>query len=263
MRVGWLADVGATVGGAELTQAEFRAAGPGGVEIVDCYGDVEVPGARVLRDGDSWEDCDRYVIHNCVTYSVEALAALSGKPVVKYWHDVGPHLQPGVREWLDGNAIQVCCSPLQAEYMGLNDPVCIPPPIDLSRFEAAAAKMNGDRAGSVCVGSWRNYGKAAHKVAEWGAKNGGVEFFGDGPFAPTGAVPVPYEAMPDLLAKYERFVFLPMVLEPFGRTVVEAWAAGCAVVTNGLVGARHWIERDEGAIESAAEDFWALVLSDG
>ena len=69
--------------------------------------------------------------------------------------------------------------------------------------------------------------------------------------------------MPELLAKYERFVFLPMVLEPFGRTVVEAWAAGCAVVTNGLVGARYWIERDDGAIESAASDFWELVLADG
>jgi hypothetical protein len=230
-------------GGAELTQAEFRAAAPDSVEIVDCPREGVDP------------SCDLYVVQNCVGYSVDDLRHLEGKPVVKYWHDVGPHLQPGVREWLDERATHVCCSPIQAEYMGLTDAAFIPPPIDLARFEAAAAKMNGDRSGSVCVGSWRNYGKAAHKVAEWGAKNGGVEFFGDGPFAPTGAVPVPYERMPELLAQYERFVFLPMVLEPFGRTVMEAWAAGCIVTTNNLVGAKYWIENDPAAaIETVRDD---------
>ena len=36
MRVGWIADDPGYVGGAELTQAEFRAAAPEGVEVVDC-----------------------------------------------------------------------------------------------------------------------------------------------------------------------------------------------------------------------------------
>lgn len=247
MRVGWLQDEANYQGGAELTAAEFRAAVPDGVEIVDCPpGDIELT-------------CDRYVVQNCVTYQHRQFEYLEGKPIVKYWHDVGPHLQPQVRTWLDDNAYNVCCSPLQAEYMGF-DTAWIPPPVDLFRFETAAASMNGDRAGSVCVGQWRNYGKAPHKVAEWGAKNGGVEFFGEGVFAPPGSIAVPYEAMPDLLAKYERFVFLPSVIEPFGRTVVEAWAAGCALVVNGLVGARYWIEEDPGAIETAAEDFWRVVL---
>lgn len=260
-RVGWLVDVGATVGGAELTQAEFRAAAPDGVEIIDCYGDVEVPGAR-MPDGNSWPDCDRYVIHNCVTYSAEALQVIGDTPAVKYWHDVGPHLQPGVRDLLDSNARPICCSPVQAEYMGLNGAECIPPPVDLKRFEEAAASVNGNRAGQVSIGSWRNYGKAAHKVAEWAQKNGAVDFYGDGPFAPTGSRPVPYDEMPGLLARYDRFVFLPMVLEPFGRLVAEAWAAGCEIVTNGLVGATYWITERPEAIETAAEDFWKAVLDD-
>jgi glycosyltransferase involved in cell wall biosynthesis len=66
--------------------------------------------------------------------------------------------------------------------------------------------------------------------------------------------------MPALLAEYERFVFLPTVIEPFGRTVVEAWAAGCEIITNGLVGARYWMEEDPGALETAGEDFWRVVL---
>jgi hypothetical protein len=36
MRVGWLADVPDLPGGAEFTQAEFRAAAPEHVEIIDC-----------------------------------------------------------------------------------------------------------------------------------------------------------------------------------------------------------------------------------
>ncbi len=245
-RAGWLADSSENPGGAELTQAEFRAAAPEGVEVVDCPTGGVVPGLDV------------YVIHNNVTYTLADMEVIDG-PCIRYWHDVGPHVQPAVRQWLDDHALYVCCSPVQAKYMGL-DATCIPPPVDLTRFEQAAARMNGNRSGQVCVGSWRNYGKAPHKVAEWAQDNGPVDFFGDGPLAPHGSRPVPYEAMPALLAQYETFVFLPLVLEPFGRLVVEAWAAGCAVVTNGQVGAVYWINEKPEALETAAADFWQLVL---
>ena len=246
MRVGWLTDEPTAPGGAELTQAEFRDAAPEGVEIVDCpAGAVDL-------------SCDRYVVHNCVQYTLEDLQPLEGKPVVKYWHDVGPWLGHGVRWWLDDNALNVCCSPIQAEHMSL-DAVCIPPPVDLDRFSEAAAHVNGNRRGTVSVGSWRNYGKAPHKAAEWAQSRGGIDFYGGGPLAPQGSSEVPYEEMPGLLAGYQTFVFLPTVLEPFGRVVAEAWAAGCEIVTNGLVGARYWLETDPEAITTAADDFWGLV----
>ena len=247
-RVGWLVDHASHTGGAELTQAEFRAAAPDTVEIIDC------------RPGEVRSDCDLWVIQNCVTYTSDDLAQIDG-PVVKYWHDVGPHVQPGVRQWLDKRAIEICCSPIQAEYMGLTDAAFIPPPVDLSRFEAAAAQVNGDRKGSVSVGSWRNFGKAPHKAAEWAQANGEtIDFYGDGVFRPQGSEGVPYDQMPELLARYERFVFLPRVLEPFGRLVIEAWASGCQVITNNLVGAKYWIENNPEAIETAANDFWGLTL---
>jgi len=248
-RVGWLVDYTDAPGGAELTQAEFRNAVPDGVEIVDC------------APGDVDEHCDRYVVQNCVKYSVQDLRWLEGKPVFKYWHDVGPWLDPNVHAWLATNATPICCSPTQAEHMGLEDAICIPPPVDLKRFEEAAGRVNGGRSGNVCIGSWRNHGKAPHKAAEWAQDHGGIEFFGEGAWAPSGSKPVLYEHMPMLLASYERFVFLPIVLEPFGRVVAEAWAAGCEVVTNGLVGARYWIENDPGAIDTAAADFWKVVLA--
>lgn len=245
MNVGWLMDASPYVGGAELTQAEFRDAAPDDITVVDCPAGNVRPGL------------DRYVIHNCVTYGLEDLASVDA-PAVKYWHDVGPHVPCEVREWLARHAQEVCCSPLQQQEMRLDGAV-VPPAMDLSRFEAAAG--GGERSGSVSVAAWQNPGKAPEQAAKWGADNGGVQFFGGGPFAPPGSVEVPQEDMPALLASFERFVFLPTALEPFGRVVVEAWAAGCEIVTNRLVGARYWIEENPDAMETAAEDFWKLVTA--
>jgi hypothetical protein len=250
MRIGWLVDDPEHPGGAELTQAEFRDAAPDGVEIIDC------PPGKIDYYG-----CDRYVIQNCMRYSADELKALTGFPIIKFWHDVGPWMDPEARDFLDRAALNICCSPIQAEHMGI-DAICIPPPVDLDRFADAGARVNGSRAGACCVGSWRNYGKAPHKVLEWARGNGGVDFYGGGPLAPPDAREIAYEAMPALLAQYKTMVFLPVVLEPFGRVVAEAWAAGCEIVTNGLVGARYWIEEDPKAIETAGEDFWRVVLSD-
>ena len=249
MRVGWLADKANYVGGAELTMGEFRAAAPEGVEIVDCPA------------GEVWDDeFDVAVIHNCVTYTAEGLASLvPSTRVFKYWHDVGPHIQPDVRKHLDKWTRAICCSPVQAGYMGIEGAEYIPPAIDLARFEQA---QTGERKGAVCVGSWRNFGKAPHRAAEFAQGNGGIDFFGSGPFAPPGSVEVAYDAMPMLLGRYETFVYLPTVIEPFGRLVAEAYAAGCEIVTNDLVGAKWWIEHDPGALYTAAEDFWRTVLAE-
>jgi len=247
MRVGWLADwPSGAPGGAELTQAEFRVAAPEGVEIVDCLPD-EID-----------QTCDHYVIQNCVRYSLDDLQVISEKPATKYWHDVGPWLADGVRDLLDEHANAICCSPIQADYMGLQDAALIPPPVDLKRFVEAGQEANGSRTGAVSIGSWRNYGKAPHRAAEWAAGN--IDFYGDGVLAPNDSRPVRYEDMPALMARYATFVFLPTVIEPFGRLVAEAWASGLELVTNRLVGALHWIENDPGAIDSAADDFWAEVM---
>jgi glycosyltransferase involved in cell wall biosynthesis len=133
--------------------------------------------------------------------------------------------------------------------------------VDLARFEAAAAEVNGSRSGAVSVGQWRNYGKAPHRAAEWAEAHGGIDFFGAGVFAPRGSQEVAYDDMPALLARYSTFVHLPIVIEPFGRLVAEAWAAGCEIVTNNLVGAKWWITESPDALYTAGEDFWRTVLA--
>jgi glycosyltransferase involved in cell wall biosynthesis len=251
MKVGWLVDHSDMPGGAEFTQGEFRRSAPDGVEIVTCL------------PGEPWDTagCDQFVIQNCVLYSLDDLKKCEGKPVTKYWHDVGPWLADGVRKWLDKHATPICCSPVQAEYMGLQGAHCIPPPINYAPFTEAAASVNGNRKGAVCIGSWRNWGKAPHKAGEWAREQGlTIDFFGGGPIAPRGSLEVPYQDIPPLLASYETFVFLPSVIEPFGRLVAEAYASGCEVVTNNLVGAKWWIENDQLALEGAAERFWEVVL---
>lgn len=248
MKVGWLADAGnadGTLGGAELTQLAFRGNAPDGVEVVE------------VRPGASGPDLDRFVVHNCVTYSLDDLWQTLDKPVVKFWHDTGPHLNDQVRDELFRSTTSIFCSPIQAERMGFPDGLCIPPAIDLEPFRIAAENA-GERKGSVTVGAWMNYGKSPLRAREVAPD---VDFYGSGPCSPPNCTPVDYEAMPELLARYRTFIHLPTVLEPFGRAVVEAWAAGCKIVTNRLVGARHWIEREPEKLDTASRDFWEVVLS--
>lgn len=258
MKVAWLADPGnldGSIGGAELTQAEFAAAAPPDVEV------VPVPRDELER----LLDCDLACVFNSVFYPKETIRALTGTPVVRYWNDLAPHGAPELTEWLVDRATNVFCSPLHRERFPWQSDkgsmhALIPPPVDLSRFRYAAESVNGDRQGAVSVAAWMNPGKAPHLVAEWARAEGHVDFYGGGPYAPRGSMPVDYEDMPALLARYQTFVFLPTAVEPFGRLVAEAWAAGCQIVTNKLVGARYWLTEDPEKLETAADDFWKLVL---
>jgi hypothetical protein len=246
VKVGWLQDPGngdGSRGGAELTMDEFKRAAPDGVEVLDCPAGGVGPGL------------DAYVVGNCVTYTEEDLWATESARVVKYVNDVMPHVDLSVKAHLFKHARLVFCSPLQATYMGFPDGLCVPPALDLDPFRQAA-KNASERRGSVTVGAWMNWGKSPERAREVAPD---VEFFGSGPCAPAGSVAVEYEALPKLLARYRTFIYLPSVLEPFGRAVVEAWAAGLQVVTNRLVGARHWINEQPSKLETAAGDFWGTV----
>lgn len=256
MRCGWLVDDPGYVGGAELTQAEFLAAAPEGVEVIDC------------RPGEVVTGLDRYVTHNCVHYSPRDLAVTHGAPLVKYVHDVWPAGDPDLRDYLLRYATLIFCSPLHRErfpHPVERDSHVIPPAIDLQSFRPPRQQRNTKREGACAIGSFRHPNKGAQQLVEWAEKNGGLDVYGSGTFTPVGAGvdykgPLAPKRVAQTLWQYETFVHLPTVLEPFGRCVVEAWAAGCRVVTNANVGARYWIAQEPEKLESAAEDFWAVVL---
>jgi glycosyltransferase involved in cell wall biosynthesis len=141
--------------------------------------------------------------------------------------------------------------------MGLHDAHLIPPAVPLDPFREAAESANG-RTGAVAVARnwWADKGPV--QVEQWAEKNGGVDFYGEGW---EDSRVVDYDDLPEILARYKTFVHLPRVTEPFGRSVVEAWASGCELVVNRNVGSVHWISEESDKLETAAEDFWNLVLA--
>jgi glycosyltransferase involved in cell wall biosynthesis len=256
--VGWIADSFDVPGGAELTQGEFRAAAPTGVHLIEVQpGDLEQLGG-----------CDCVCIHNCVTYpAAETIAALDGKPVLRYWHDlarVGGPGDPALNRWAAEHATSVFCSPLHRDRFPHRiggESHLIPPAIDLDRFRSQGKRRPG---GACWLGSAAHAGKGLIQAFEWAEENEPVDFWGVLPFEPPDSPrivakgPVPPQYVPEILGRYQRFVFLPTTVEPFGRAVVEAWAAGCELIVNRNVGALHWIESPKG-LQSAAGDFWRLV----
>lgn len=242
--IGWLHDDPGYVGGAELTMEEFRAAAPVGVE----FGPVA--------------EADTVVVGNCVSLDPEATKALRGKKVIRYHHDLARHEHPTVRAWFERHATHIFTSPLHQRHYDI-DGVWpnIPPALDLERLRQA---VNGTRKGTCTVASWRNPGKGGQLLREFSDRSGPIYVYGGGPFVPQGPNIVQMGELeaPDVAAvlhRYETFVFLPSVIEPFGRSVVEAWAAGCSVLVNRLVGARHWIEEEPEGLEKAAQRFWEVV----
>jgi glycosyltransferase involved in cell wall biosynthesis len=257
VKVAWLADAFEHRGGAELSQAEFRAAAPAGVELVDVPPDAL----------DRVAGCDVACVHNCVTYPAETVDALAGRPALRYWHDLarpgGPG-EPALVSWAAERATSVFTSPLHRDRFPHRidgQTHTIPPAIDLARFRPA----KGERPRGACwLGSAMHAGKGLLQACEWAEEHEAVDFWGVEPgqvaqserIQPKGHVPP--EHVPTILARYRRFVFLPTTVEPFGRAVVEAWAAGCELVVNRNVGALHWLDHPD-ALASAGADFWRLV----
>ena len=255
MKVGWLADEHNPPGGGELTAKAFARAAPAYVEI-----------AHGLLPWVAPADVDVWVVNNCVTYSAEVIEHLQTAPVVRYLNDAWPHGDPELKAWLLEHARLIACSPAHADWWrerhDVECEVC-PPAMNLQAFRDARQEK---REGTVWLGAFTNHAKGIELAVEWAHNTRTpIDFYGDGPLAPNPSElvrvhpSVPHDEVPALLGRSERLVFLPTGFEPFGRVVAEAHAAGCEVVTNELVSARHYLLNDPGALDRAAETFWGLV----
>jgi len=254
MKVAWLHDEGnadGTKGGAEYTMDWFKELAPNGIQF-DPDGHIAVIG-------------------NCVSFQPEIIDEIAHKRVIRYHHDLSYAEHPAIRRWIDGNAVNIFTSPLHLERYEFADeprhePLVIPPFVDIGAFRPnRQMRRNGKRQGIVTVASWQNPNKGAQLVSETLFRQGlEADCYGPGYFTPYGdhvhkKGPVDPDKLPQILWQYEQFIFLPIAVEPFGRCVVEAWAAGCEVLTNDLVGSRYFIENDTKALHTAAEDFWEVV----
>lgn len=252
MNVAILADPGnadGTLGGAELTMQQFAADKPDHVTVTS-----------------DLDDAEAVVVSNCTIFPAALISAIEGKRVVRYHNDLARREDPDLMAWLAVNAVHVFTSPMHRGLYGdFPEAPIIPPAVDLEAFRPSRQhRRHGKRTGTCAIASWQGPGKGQHLVREWSDTHGPVDVYGTGGWFPHGpnlnnCGPLNPPQVAETLWRYERFVHLPSAPEPFGRAVVEAWAAGLELVVNRQVGALHFIENDRDALRTASEDFWALV----
>jgi glycosyltransferase involved in cell wall biosynthesis len=245
-----------TKGGAELAMEEFAATCPAAVAITDL------------------DEAEVVVVGNCVTIPHEITDEFKDRRVIRFHHDLARHEHPALREWLDTNAEHAFTSPMHRARYSIawrdelkdKDWPLVPPCPNLSRFKPnRETRRRTKREGAVSVAAWQNAGKGGHLVHEWARENETrVDVYGPGAYIPAGPFVVwhgnvPAHELPGVLQRYETFVFLPTAVEPFGRCVAEAWAAGCEPVTNKLVGVNWWIENEPDSLFNASSKFWEVV----
>lgn len=253
MKLGWLVDTQhGYKGGAELCSDELLRTKPDDVKVV------------LMSPGAVHNNVDGYVIHNCTEYGSYILPMLETRPVVKYVHDVWPHGDPVLKKWLcQHSTLMILSSPLHREALNLN--IGCPVKLLPNAINAAPRENTGEK--EACwLGRFEMF-KGLAGAAAWAAENGIVlDWYGYGPAEETVKIlggnlcgKVQPEAVADVLAQYQTFVFLPDEVEPYSRTTVEAWLAGCELVVNGNVGAIWWLENEPEAVTRGAEMFWETI----
>jgi hypothetical protein len=263
-RIGWLqSDVGIQ-GGAELSCGLLVEHAPEWAEVIYCRPDRRPP-----------DDIDCFVIQNSTTYSARWIEHLSMSKVVRHVRDPWYAGSATLRRYLlDRADLLIFSSPVQVDSFGyeMGAPYAIiPPPVDLAPFKEAArlvGEQETERHGAVAVGRVDIY-KGAPKIVDWALRTGTpttfvgtvMMQFGDLPPFIQFAGPVPYQDMPQVLARFKKLVAMPEWPEAFGRNVVEGWAAGCELVLDGRIGAQWFVENQptEIGLEGPISEFWNAV----
>lgn len=258
MKIGWLQDQSEYTGGAELSGDALFNAAPDWADVVYCPA-----GKRPPADIEAW------VIQNCATYGARWIEPLSTGPVIKSVRDYWPYGNARLRRWiLDRVVLLLFSSRLHRDnFLFLTDAEAemVPAPVDVEPFQLAALEPR-ERHGNVWLGRmW--HGKGIGRALDWAVKQGEVlDFYGFGPDAATIKPPGRYRGkikpgdVPQILAGYERFVFLPDWIEPFGRSVVEAYYAGCELeIDESQIGAWEWMQYEPEALKDPAGMFWSIV----
>ncbi len=261
VKIGWLqSDIGIQ-GGAEMSCGALMAFAPEWVEGYICR-----PNRRPPRD------LDAFIIQNSTTYTQRWIEELSLRPVIRHIRDPWFAGDAVLRRWLlDNAALLIFSSPPQVDafaYPFKAPHITIPVPVDLAPFKEAA-KPHDERAGTVFVGRVDIY-KGAHRIIDWAIRTGEpLKLVGNNNYMGFGDLPdsiefmgqVPYGDMPELLGGAKRYIALPEWPEAFGRSVAEAWAAGCELLIEGRVGAQWWIDNEPERIGFAGPiaEFWDAI----
>lgn len=220
------------VGGAEMTDAAMIAAAP--VEVT-VYGP------------DEWQqalDADRIIITGTDLLTREAMRALAQrKPLVWVHHQQQP--SEARRElFLAADpfvTMSEAHSQVEAEWSGVFSEWChglIDLPVEPGEKEPAAlwAARNHPQKGRISARIW--------------AMRTGIPL--------TEMCDEPRPTVLDAMARHQYFVFLPKAFDSCPRTLIEAEAAGCEIITNYLAGRRDPGDLRE-VVAHQAQKFWAWL----
>jgi len=261
MKIGWLHDDLGMVGGSELSERTLREGAPEWAEIVLCPPNKRPPG-----------DIEAYIIQNCATYPRHWQEVFEDVPIIKHCRDAWWAGSVTMRRWILDNAkLLLFSSRMQAEnyeHDWDNEYAIVPPPVNLQWFKDAALPGN-ERQGTIWVGRI-DPGKGLHRSCDWAWRNAEpLDVYGQVnvryiDFSEFGGLvtlhgQLPYNAMPAVYGRAKRLHFSPIHKEPFGRTVAEAWAAGCELMVDGMVGALEWIDERPDDVGRGVEMFWEEV----
>ena len=261
MKIGWLHDDFGIVGGSELSERTLRENAPEWAEIVTCPPNKRPP-----------DDIEAFIIQNCATYPRHWREVLEKVPFIKQNRDSWWAGSITLRRWILDNArLLLFSSRMQAftyEHKWENEYAVVPPPVNLEMFKQGIQPPE-KRQGAVWVGR-ADPGKGLHLSCDWAWTNcEHLDVYGDlsikyidfsefeGFVSYRGRAP--YEMLPAIYGAAKIFHFTPIHIEPFARTVAEAWAAGCELVVEGRVGALEWIQERPDDVGRGVEMFWEEV----
>jgi hypothetical protein len=248
MRVGWVTHhLPGDRGNPSLLPGQFA----GGAEMLDWDMVASASeGVQVEWIGpDEWErafDCQRVVITGTDFLSERAMRELAElRPVVWVHHE---QKRSDARAYLFGMADPfVCMSDLHAAaeggWTGTSPEVCNGW-IDLSEI------VSGEK-GDHALWAARNHPQKGRLAARMWAAANRVEL--------RELTDVPRRTVLDAMQDARFFVFLPQRLDACPRTLIEAEAAGCKIVTNGRAGRRQPGSLVE-VMEEQRNKFWKYVL---
>jgi len=253
MKVGWLHLTDEIIGGAEVTNSLLLKGKPKEVEIVKvCPDDSELP------------DCDKYILHNINPFSPYLIRSLFSREYVFYPHDIFDAYHPLASFVVNHSRRNIYLSPAQSQiYHDKEKGICIPPPLEVNKYQPEEGE------GVVYLGRYIE-GYGIDNVASWADKHEiQVDFYGWGDYTPVGAYVkdygrIPQEEVPNTLARYNKFIFLPELLRTFSRSTAEAKLSGCKLICNENVGALSYgwntIDKWRENLLQSKRRFWEVVL---
>ena len=225
------------VGGAEMTDAAMIDRRPPGVAI-----DIVTP--------DQWEramDADRVIVTGTDHLSGEAMTRLAERAPLAWVHHA--QVRTTERAHLLAAATPLVCmssmhAALEASWTGAQPLVCH------GWIDLDEVPVGTEQRPDAALWAARNHPQKGRIGARIWASKQGVPL--------TEITDAPRTDVLDAMSRHRWFVFLPKGVDACPRTLIEAEAAGCEIVTNNLAGRRE--EGDLREVMAAQPDrFWGWL----